>query len=311
MMSSINRSISSLSLYGSDSSPPFDLVEAYIAKKTYYPPAINRVLAVLDKGYKHRVTLNGEIGRNYDDLREQWTEIQSQIVKQDETLANLGMEAGQGVGQGREGRPRKLSIVTEPRPRSAGSTSNSTSTSTTLTQSGVSPPASLDLSVRSQGQRVSSLPPQPTRRDSYLTPQSTPRTRSVSTATSTSSRLSRFHLPIFTPRSKTPSITRPGTAPSLQGTGTGGLIPIQARPRWNASPIANVLGSPPPKIPAVVVTPSRIPKKGMTSGRATPTLKPPQPVTPPTHPRPGSAMAAPHTTSPVKPKIPIPSRRLS
>src|SRR5271154_1610386 len=115
MMDSIKRSMMSVSAYLPDAAPPFDLIEHYIAKKTYYPTAINRVLGVLDRGYKHRVTFNGQIGRNYDDLCDRWNDIQCQIRKTDEYLNELG--ENDTVSE----MVKSLSIVTEPRPRSAGS----------------------------------------------------------------------------------------------------------------------------------------------------------------------------------------------
>ena len=302
MMDSVSRSMMTLNAYLPDAAPPFDIVEHFVAKKTYFPAAINRVLDVLDRGYKHRVTYNGEIGRNYDDLRDRWKEIQCQMQKTDDALKNLGLEDNVS-DMSRQ--VKALSIVTEARPRSSGSTSSTT----TLTQGPVSPTAqtsSQGSSIRS-GNRVTSLPPR--RRESLLaTP--TPRNRSVSTTTSTSSRSSRLHMPFFSPRSRTPN----GRPQSVIGTGTGGLIPIEARPRWNASPIANVLGgSPqqksPPKVPAVVVTPSRIPR----SGRATPALGPNN-ITPTRSILP--TPTPPSSTSPAK-RIPIsvgrgaPSARLS
>ena len=254
-MDSIRRSMMSVTAYLPDAAPPFDLIEHYIAKKTYYPSAINRVLGVLDRGYKHRVTFNGEIGRNYDDLRDRWEEVQRQIQRVDETLKELGVHDGvSNLSRQIKG----LSIVTEQRPTSSGSTASTT----TLTQGVISPTASRTSSIRS-GNRVTSLPPQ--RRESLLaTP--TPRNRSVSTTSSL--RSSRLFAPLFTSRSKSPAAQRPSTANGI--TGTMGLIPLEARPRWNASPIANVLGSPPLKIPSVVVTPSRIPRG---SGLVTPTSK--------------------------------------
>src|SRR5277367_7011372 len=132
MMDSINRSMMSVSAYLPDAAPPFDLIEHYIAKKTYYPAAINRVLDVLDRGYKHRVTYNGEIGRNYDDLRDRWRDIQFQMQKMDDVLKNLGPE--DNIGE-MSRRGKGLSIVTEARPQSAGSTSSTT----TLTHGGASP----------------------------------------------------------------------------------------------------------------------------------------------------------------------------
>src|SRR5271170_5387199 len=182
MMDSVSRSIMTLSSYLPDTIPPFDLVEHYIAKKTYYPAAINRVLGVLDRGYKHRVTFNGEIGRNYDDLRDRWDEIQRQVRKMDETLTELGVHDGL-ANLSRQ--VKGLSIVTEQRPTSSGSTTSTT----TLTQGPISPAASRTSSIRS-GSRVTSLPPQRRRESLMTTP--TPRNRSVSTTTSSSSRSSRF-----------------------------------------------------------------------------------------------------------------------
>ena len=281
MMDSIKRSMMSVSAYLPDAAPPFDLIEHYIAKKTYYPAAINRVLGVLDRGYKHRVTFNGEIGRNYDDLRDRWDEIQRQVRKMDETLTELGVHDGL-ANLSRQ--VKGLSIVTEQRPTSSGSTTSTT----TLTQGPISPAASRTSSIRS-GSRVTSLPPQ--RRESLMTTP-TPRNRSVSTTTSSSSqRSSRLFAPFFPPRAKSPMAQRPSTA---HGTGTMGLIPLEARPRWNASPIANVLGSPPPKIPSVVITPSRIPR----SGRATPTATTISPIRAP-------------ATQPATPKSGSPNKRLS
>lgn len=270
MMDSVTRSMEELRAY-LPNAPPFDLIEHYTAKKTYYPAAINRVLGVLDRGYKNRATFNGEIGRNYHDLLDRWTQLQGQMRKLDEALLEPGADNDEVTEMSRQ--VKKLSIVTEQRPRSSGSTSSNT----TLTQGAMSPTgqsSSRGSSIRS-GARVTSLPTQ--RRESLLTTP-TPRNRSVSTATTTtttssSSRQSRLHIPFFTPRARIRAPVGDRQPPATPaGTGTGGLIPIQARPRWNSSPIANVLGSPPPKIPStklptVVITPSRIPR----SGRATPT----------------------------------------
>lgn len=287
-MDSVSRSMQELKAY-LPSAPPFDLIEHYTAKKTYYPAAINRVLAVLDRGYKNRVTFNGEIGRNYHDLLDRWNQLQAQMREMDEALLELGSEH-EFTDKSRQ--VEKMSIVTDSRPRSSGSTSSNT----TLTQGAMSPTgqsSSRGSSIRS-GARVSSLPAQ--RRESLLTTP-TPRNRSVSTATtattttattSSSSRQSRLHIPFFTPRPRirTPVGDRSNTATPI-GTGTGGLIPIQARPRWNSSPIANVLGSPPPKVPptklpTVVITPSRIPRSGratpIKSGNLTPSVTPGRPT---------------------------------
>src|SRR5438552_10991785 len=166
MMDSVSRSMMALNTYLPDVTPPPDLIEHYFAKKTYYPAAINRVLGVLDRGYKHRVTFNGEIGRNYDDLCDRWNEIQCQIARTDESLNDMGLNDGV------TDLPRQvkgLNIVTESRRRS-GSSSN-----VTLTPMAVSPivqTSSRGLSIR-PGTRVTSLSPQ--RRETVCST-STPRT---------------------------------------------------------------------------------------------------------------------------------------
>jgi hypothetical protein len=284
-MDSVNRSMMALNAYLPGNSPPFDLVEHFIAKKTYYPVAINRVLDVLDRGYKHRVTYNGEVGRSYDGLRERWQEIQNDMRKLDESLNELDTHDNMSDISSQV---HRLSVITETRPRSQ----ESSSSTTTLTQVSPEAPTSREASIRS-GNRVTSLPPR--RRESLL-PTPTSRNRSVSTTSSASSREQRLSIPLFSPNSKS-STQRPL---SSLGTGTGGLIPIEARPRWNSSPKAIVLGSPPPKVPSVVVTPSRIPQR---SARATPTRQAPT-MTP--TPSSQSAIATNVTPSPLK-RIPPPS----
>src|SRR3981189_626353 len=206
MMDSVSRSIQELKAC-LPNAPPFDLIEHYTAKKTYYPAAITRVLGVLDRGYKNRATFNGEIGRNYHDLLDRWSQLQSQMPKMDESLLEKAPDDDELTEMSRQ--VKKLSIVAEGRPRSSGSTSSNT----TLTQGVMSPTgqsSSRGSSIRS-GARVSSLPPQ--RRESLLTTP-TPRNRSVSTTTSTSSRQSRLHIPFFTPRARirTPAGDRANTA---------------------------------------------------------------------------------------------------
>lgn len=286
MMDSISRAMMTLHAYLPHTTPPFDFVEHYIAKKTYYPAAINRVLGVLDRGYKNRVTFNGTIGRNYDDLRERWNDIQCQMRKLDDILTDLDAHSVNDVPQ----QLNRLNAISEGRPQSACSVSSNS----TLTQGAVSPTASRASSIRS-GTRVTSLPPHP--RD-VLVSTPTPRNRSVSTTSTSSSRYSRLNIPLFNTKSKIPAIPK---SPSLNRS-TGGLIPIEARPRWNSSPIANVLGSAPSKPPTVIITPSRIPR----SGRTTPSIANPNvtPLRPPT----AQQIATPSSASPQK-RIPVPLGR--
>ncbi|ERS97953.1 hypothetical protein HMPREF1624_06125 [Sporothrix schenckii ATCC 58251] len=54
-------------------------IESYETKKTHYGPAIERVLAIIDKGVKDRLTLNGEILRLHVELQSQWDELRDQM----------------------------------------------------------------------------------------------------------------------------------------------------------------------------------------------------------------------------------------
>ncbi|KAB8346092.1 hypothetical protein FH972_023140 [Carpinus fangiana] len=61
-------------------------VENYEAKKTHYCPAIERVLAIVERGIKDRLTVNGEILRLQHDLQSRWQTIKIDIRNMDSTL---------------------------------------------------------------------------------------------------------------------------------------------------------------------------------------------------------------------------------
>ncbi|XWW92276.1 hypothetical protein V2A60_000199 [Cordyceps javanica] len=48
-------------------------IESYEAKKVHYGPAIERVLSIIDRGVKDRLTVNGEILRLHHDLQTRWS----------------------------------------------------------------------------------------------------------------------------------------------------------------------------------------------------------------------------------------------
>lgn len=61
--------------------------ESYETKKMHYGPAIERVLAIIDKGIKDRLTLNGEILRLHAELQSKWDELHDRMHDVD-----LGLE---------------------------------------------------------------------------------------------------------------------------------------------------------------------------------------------------------------------------
>lgn len=98
---SVERSISklqeSIDVGTQHSNPPVlaKKVESYEAKKIHYGPAIERVLAIIDKGVKDRLTVNGEILRLQQDTRARWKAIESEIKDMDVALDDLTMNRNQ------------------------------------------------------------------------------------------------------------------------------------------------------------------------------------------------------------------------
>ncbi|KAK7745491.1 hypothetical protein SLS53_002989 [Cytospora paraplurivora] len=80
-------------------------VESYEAKKTHYGPAIDRVLLIIDRGVKDRLTVNGEILRMSVEMQSRWEELKGQIKEMDFTL--------EGLHAGRRGNHLRDSISSE------------------------------------------------------------------------------------------------------------------------------------------------------------------------------------------------------
>ncbi|OAA62702.1 Karyogamy protein, KAR9 [Niveomyces insectorum RCEF 264] len=64
-------------------------LESYDNKKTHYGPAIERVLSIIDKGIKDRLTLNGEILRLHAELQAQWDGLKERMHDLDMALEEL------------------------------------------------------------------------------------------------------------------------------------------------------------------------------------------------------------------------------
>ena len=98
---SVERSVSklqeSIDIGTQHSNPPVlaKKVESYEAKKIHYGPAIERVLAIIEKGVKDRLTVNGEILRLQQDTRARWKAIEAGIKDMDLALDDLTMNKNQ------------------------------------------------------------------------------------------------------------------------------------------------------------------------------------------------------------------------
>ncbi|KAF7958451.1 hypothetical protein EAE96_001999 [Botrytis aclada] len=64
-------------------------IESYEAKKMHYGPAIERVLSIIEKGVKDRLTVNGEILRLHSDMQQRWDSLKDQMNELDTTLDEL------------------------------------------------------------------------------------------------------------------------------------------------------------------------------------------------------------------------------
>ncbi len=71
-------------------------IEGYETKKTHYGPAIERVLSIIDKGVKDRLTVNGEILRLHAEMQTKWDELKDRMREMDLILEELQSDnAGQ------------------------------------------------------------------------------------------------------------------------------------------------------------------------------------------------------------------------
>lgn len=117
-------------------------IEQYEARKQHYMPAIERVLLILDRGVKTRLTVNGEISRLEEDIRSRWRTLQHEIKHMDSQLEEYTTDAGMNQQQLRD----SVSTIL--------SGEHSQAPSTLLTP-GTSPPSSIAVS------RKNSIPEPP------------------------------------------------------------------------------------------------------------------------------------------------------
>ena len=68
-------------------------VENYENKKIHYGPAIQRVLAIIDRGVEDRLTVNGEILRIQSDMKQRWTALQAEMRDMDVHLEEINTES--------------------------------------------------------------------------------------------------------------------------------------------------------------------------------------------------------------------------
>ncbi|KAI4206540.1 MAG: hypothetical protein LQ346_001030 [Caloplaca aetnensis] len=207
-------------------------VESYEAKKMHYGPAVERVLAIIEKGVQDRQTINGEVLRLHLDSRARWTSLSLQMNELDQALDEVNRNKNQQL------RDSISSIVSMDRsaPGSTVDTPGSSPASSVVgTPNGKADAYSPALNAAS---RRNSLASHPTSRSSSARriftapgvsgssqmPRKTPVMRSM---TSDSCSVSRGASPSPHARKFASTPTPDGRRPSLTPDG---------KPRWNSSP---------------------------------------------------------------------------
>ncbi|KAI0154808.1 KAR9-domain-containing protein [Xylariaceae sp. FL1272] len=198
-------------------------IESYEAKKMHYGPAIERVLSIIDKGVKDRLTVNGEILRLHTEMQSRWEGLKQQMQVMDAMLEDI--QADQRSQQLRDSISSMLS-----NDRSTVASGNETP--------GSSPPSSVVMSSlglepvtplpgkKSRSASGSAIPQLSSTRRLSMTPASTSARRTPASRLST---LAGHPSNLSTP-SRTGSATPLGS--HLQKSASS---VTDNRPRWNGS----------------------------------------------------------------------------
>ncbi|KAK4105307.1 KAR9-domain-containing protein [Parathielavia hyrcaniae] len=227
-------------------------LENYEAKKTHYGPAIERVLSIIDRGVKDRLTVNGEILRLHAEMQSKWEELKEAMADLDASVEELHAER----------REQQL------RDSVSSMLSNDMSTVASGTETPQSsPPSSVIMSsmglsnstqLQAPKQRSTSATPANRRQSSLPTPTSQVARRPVA------SRMSTLSVPGVPSRdgSATPTASRLSRPSSSMAT----------RPKWNASINTSDIDTGHNFKPLTLTTPSPYAKKTPSSASKLPTL---------------------------------------
>ncbi|ODH49732.1 hypothetical protein GX48_04110 [Paracoccidioides brasiliensis] len=245
MFESVERSIIKLQeaidsgIHNLNSTALSKRIENFEAKKVHYSPAIDRVLAIIQKGINDRLTVNGEIIQLFTDLKTRSDSMHEKISAMDSLLEELNAARSQQL------RDSVSSIVTldSPITRSAIDTPDSSPASSVVMSSANAAKGSAAASTSGSNRRVSSTVNAATKSTapklkSYSSlPQATSAARksSLPRTSSSSSRLA-SQSPQLSATSPTPSSTRPPSRSSIAKPSS-----LANRPRWNSSANTNDL----------------------------------------------------------------------
>lgn len=263
MYESVERSVARLQ-EGLDSgmhltNPPVmsKKIEGFEAKKTHYGPAIERVLSIIDKGVKDRLTVNGEILRLHAEMQSKWDDLKHTMADLEATVEEI-----QADRKSQQLRDSVSSMLSNDRSTIASSieTPQSSPPSSVIMSTLGLPKTGSSQSAKQRSTSGGSHLPQPAgRRQSSLPPPSV----SHPTRKPLTPRMSALSTP-----------SREGSA-----TPTGNRLPRPAstlgyRPRWNSSTNASDVDTGHNFKPLTLTTPSPYAKKTPTPIRSSSALTP-------------------------------------
>ena len=213
-------------------------VESFEAKKMHYGPAVQRVLAIIQRGLKDRLTINGEILRLHKDMSTRAHEMVESMDAMEHLLENMN------ANQNSRLRESISSIVSADR---------SLSSATFVDTPGSSPASSIDLTPRQDMPKSkyglngytkarapsASRPSAVSSRRSSVLPQPRRPTTPMSNRSSST-------LPKRSMSPAPPSIYRQGVyIPPSAATQRPGPTPLPNKPRWSATVNPNAVRTTP------------------------------------------------------------------
>ncbi|KAI9850336.1 MAG: hypothetical protein M1838_005841 [Thelocarpon superellum] len=203
-------------------------VESYEAKKTHYGPAIERVLAIIERGVSDRLTINGEIIRLRSEADAQWKVLAREIKETDAHLEALHLGKDQQL---RDSISTILSLDQSAAEGSVHTPGSSPASSVGMSGANGRTDATVGPSAtKSRAHRLSALPRPSGDRRNFTMPATAPSTTAATPrAPATPAATSRVASPSRTIRrsSATPTLHTYKSRSSLAGTDN--------KPRWNSS----------------------------------------------------------------------------
>ncbi|KAJ7429882.1 hypothetical protein B0H11DRAFT_2154513 [Mycena galericulata] len=279
----LSHSTSSDTSQRSDKTPSFEvytsLLESFEAKKKHYMPATSKVLSIIDKGVRDRVTKNGETLRRHAESAQRWKNLKDRIVRTDAEMEiarklllgnDTPSENGSSVS-GTTSHTRNGYLNTPP----SGSRSSRTGSAATTISRSISPfrkfarkitgntVTPLTINKNSLSRTPSSEPPPASQNNRRNRTSIFAGFRSTATPTPTTPERPGHKYS----QSVTPDSSPRGTKVGASKTSTGPVAP--PKQRWNSSTkvgsddrSSTVKGTPPKRSPSAAGTYGEMPSLG-------------------------------------------------